>query len=141
MIHTCLLKQKMSNADSSIRTRYETALKQNPIPTRIMLPNAHFVSNVLPRRTSSTTRRLKQLQKMYTANEFSHYTKGFKNRQLNLRTGLPSGRGVSKSKKKKKTTKRKQRLENNVVRMVKGLSMVQKKKKKKKKKTVKKNKK
>ena len=93
---------KMSNADSSIRARYETALKQNPIPTRIMLPNAHFVSNVLPGRTSSTTRRLKQLQKMYTANEFSHYTKGFKNRQLNLRTGLPSGRGVSKSKKKKK---------------------------------------
>ena len=89
----------MSNADSSIRARYETALKQNPIPTRIMLPNAHFVSNVLPGRTSSTTRRLKQLQKMYTANEFSHYTKGFKNRQLNLRTGLPSGRGVSKSRK------------------------------------------
>ena len=123
----------MSQTDS-IKARYESALKQTPIPSRIQLPNTHFVSNVLPGRTNSTSRRLKQLQQIYTANEFPHFTKNFKNRQLNLRTGFPvaDGRGVSEDKKKKKTRKKQQKKktttkskkhqrENNVVRLVKSL--------------------
>ena len=41
---------------------------------------------------------------MYTANEFSHFTKNFGDRRLKLRTGLPvaGGRGISKKKKKKR---------------------------------------
>ena len=92
---------------ASIRERYEAALRQNPIPSRMTLPNSHFVSNVLPGRTSSTTKRLKQLQHMLTPNEFSYYTKGFAGRQLELRTGFPSGRGGKRGKKKVKSIKRK----------------------------------
>ena len=111
----------MSHAES-VKVRYESALKQNSIPSRIALPNTHFVSNVLPGRTSSMTKRLKQLQKMYTANEFSYFTKNFKDRQLNLRTCLPTvgGRGVLKRNKNRKkktttTTTRRKRRQNNVV--------------------------
>jgi hypothetical protein len=95
---------------ASIKDRYEAALKQNPIQSRMTLPNSHFVSNVLPGRTSSTSKKLKQLQQILTPNEFTYYTKGFAGRQLNLRTGLPTGRGsqkLSKKKRKKRRNKRK----------------------------------
>ena len=112
-----------------IKSRYENALKQNAMPHRMELPDSYFVSNVLPGRTSNTDKRLKKLQKMYTANEFSHFTGNFADRRLKLRTDLPvgGGRGMKKRKKKKKNT-------------VKRLIIKKKKKKtKKRKKTKKKN--
>lgn len=81
-----------------ISERYKAAVENNKIPTRISIPNEHFVSNVLPGRTSSSTKRLRTLKKILTPNELSHYTMNFNGRQLN-RHGLPtSGRGARKKK-------------------------------------------
>lgn len=85
-----------------ILERYKAAVENNRIPNRISIPNEHFVSNVLPGRTSATTKRLKTLKKILTPNEVEYFTKNFNGRQLN-RHGLPtSGRGIRKSSKKNK---------------------------------------
>lgn len=85
-----------------ISERYKAAIENNRIPNRISVPNEHFVSNVLPGRTSASTKRLRTLKKILTPNEMDYFTKNFNGRQLN-RHGLPtSGRGIKKKKSPKK---------------------------------------
>ena len=86
-----------------INERYLAAIRNNQIPNRMSLPNTHFVSNVLPGSTSSTVKKLRTVKKMFTPNEFTHFTKGFAGRELNPRTGLPvEGRGGKRRRRRRR---------------------------------------
>ena len=107
----------------SIMLRYDKAIRQSQIPNSMVLPNSHFVSNLLPGSTSSSTKVLKNIQQMYTPAEFSNVTQQFKGRLLNSRTGLPNGRGakmvkVKKKRRKKRQSKSKEQLQMDVSRII-----------------------
>lgn len=86
--------------------RYKTAISNYRIPNQLAVPATHFSSNILPGKTSFSTRQMRRLKTILTPNEFQQFTGGFTGRKLNSE-GLPKlfGRGMKKKKKKEKKKK------------------------------------
>ena len=86
------------NIDTPVWNSYLQAKKRNKMAVynSMMIPNAHYTQSRLPGGSDSSTKLLKRLKRMYTPNEFTHFTKSFTGRKLDPKTGLPkpiTGRG------------------------------------------------